>query len=403
MTSVQHIHDPSHPPHPAKRRRVILLGSTGSIGVSTLSVLENLADRFELVAIAAGSRADDIIQQARLFNVRHIAVASESAAPSVRAALPHATVFTGPDAARQLVASVDADVLVSAIVGAAGLPATLEAISKGMDIALANKETLVAAGELVVPLTRRHNVHLLPVDSEHSAIFQCLQSADAQINGKSVKRIVLTASGGPFRTAPIETIASATVEQALNHPTWNMGPKITIDSATMMNKALEIIEAHWLFGLAGDQIDVIIHPQSIAHSFVEFTDHSVLAQLGPPDMKTPIQYALTWPYRAAGCSRAMDWRSLSRLDFEQPDPRRFPALALAYRVIEAGGTSGAILNAANEQAVGAFLERRIPFGRIVELSAAALDAIAPVPVRDLQAVLEADAAARAFVRSRIDR
>ncbi len=382
-------------------RRLILLGSTGSIGESTLKVLENLDGQFELVGIAAGQKAQRLIEQARQFGVRHVAVADADAAEVVRSALPDVTVYAGPDAARQLVEAVDADVLVAAIVGAAGLPATVEGIRKGMDIALANKETLVAAGELVVPLTRQYGVHLLPVDSEHSAIFQCLQSADAQLNGKSVKAIVLTASGGPFRSTPLEQIRSATVEQALNHPTWNMGPKITIDSATMMNKALEIIEAHWLFDLSAEQIQVIIHPQSIAHSFVEFTDHSVLAQLGSPDMKTPIQYALTWPHRSPGCSRPLDWKSLRQLDFDQPDHERFPALSLAYRVINAGGTSGAILNAANEEAVNAFLERRIPFGRIVELSGEALDAIAPVPVHDLQTVLDADRAARAFVRGKI--
>ena len=385
------------------RRRVILLGSTGSIGVSTLCVLENLRDQFELVGIAAGTKIDQAIEQAHRFGVKSIAMADADCGDRLRRELPDARTFSGPDAAERLVQATDADVLVAAIVGAAGLPATVAGIRKGMDIALANKETLVAAGELVVPLTREHGVHLLPVDSEHSAIFQCLQSADPSQNGKSVKRIVLTASGGPFRTTPLEQMRTATPDQALKHPTWNMGPKITIDSATMMNKALEIIEAHWLFGLTAKQIDVIIHPQSIAHSFVEFMDHSVLAQLGSPDMKTPIQYALTWPHRAAGCSRPLDWTALSRLDFEQPDHQRFPALSLAYEVIDRGGTAGAIVNAANEEAVNAFLERRIPFGRIVELSREALDATPVEPVRELATVLSADRAARAFVRQQLGR
>lgn len=382
------------------RKRLILLGSTGSIGTNTLRVVESLGDdAFEIVGLSAGRNGDLLIEQAKRWNVRHIAAACEDAADAVRAALPDATVYCGEDAARELVEAVDAEVLVSAIVGAAGLPATLAGIERGMDIALANKETLVAAGELVVPLVAERGVHLLPVDSEHSAIFQCLQGSDP--NHRDVKRIVLTASGGPFRTKSAEEIAGATVEQALAHPTWNMGPKISIDSATMMNKALEIIEAHWLFGLTGDQIGVIIHPQSIAHSFVEFVDGSVLAQLGPPDMKTPIQYALTWPDRAPGCNDTLDWTTLSTLIFEQPDPARFPALALAYRAIELGGTAGAILNAANEAAVAAFLERRIGFGRIVQLAGEALDAIAVESIDDLETVLKADAAARSFVMDTI--
>lgn len=398
----------STPPNNPPPRKLILLGSTGSIGVNTLRVVENLAPAFDVVAIAAGSNTDRAIEQAKTFHVQHIAMADPNAAATLTQNLPNATTYTGPDAAQQLVQATDADITVSAIVGAAGLAATLTAIQKGMDIALANKETLVAAGELVMPLVKKHNVALLPVDSEHSAIFQCLQTGQHDETGgpgvaKSVKRIVLTASGGPFRETPLEQIQNATVEQALNHPTWNMGPKITIDSATMMNKALEIIEAHWLFGLTADQIDVIIHPQSIAHSFVEYDDHSILAQLGAPDMKTPIQYALTYPHRAPGCSDALDWTTLSRLDFHQPDHERFPALGLAYRAIRAGGTAGAILNAANEQAVAAFLEQRIRFGRIVELVEQAMDAIPPKHIDNLDIVFEADAQARTFVTEQIDR
>ncbi|MBI1371167.1 MAG: 1-deoxy-D-xylulose-5-phosphate reductoisomerase [Phycisphaera sp.] len=385
------------------RRRLIVLGCTGSIGVNTLRVAENLGDAYEVVGLAAGSNADVLVEQATKFGVDRVAIANADLAASVRNRLPNATVYAGPDAAEQLVRDTDAETIVAAIVGAAGLPATIAAIEKGMDVALANKETLIAAGELVIPLVKKHGVHLLPVDSEHSAIFQCIQGNGQGSNGslRGIKRIVLTASGGPFRNATREQIESATVEKALNHPTWNMGPKITIDSATMMNKALEIIEAHWLFGLTGEQIGVIIHPQSIAHSFVEFTDHSVLAQLGPPDMKTPIQYALTWPERAPGCSAEMDWTKLSTLVFEQPDFERFPSLRHAYRVIDLGGTAGAIFNAANEAAVAAFLDRRIPFGRITTLAASALDAIDVQPVRDLDTVLAADRAARAFVAAEI--
>ncbi|MBI1368685.1 MAG: 1-deoxy-D-xylulose-5-phosphate reductoisomerase [Planctomycetes bacterium] len=389
----------SAPPH----RKLILLGSTGSIGVNTLRVVENLDGQYEVVGMAAGRNVDLLIEQAGKFNVQRLAISDEAGAAKVKAAIPGATIFAGPDAAQQLVATTDAHMLAAAIVGAAGLPATLTAIERGMDIALANKETLVAAGELVMPLVKKHGVHLLPVDSEHSAIFQCMQTADASQNGKAIKRIVLTASGGPFRRASLETIRHATVDEALKHPTWRMGPKITIDSATMMNKALEIIEAHWLFNLGSDRIEVIIHPQSIAHSFVEFADHSVLAQLGSPDMKTPIQYALTWPQRTGGCSEPMDWTALSKLDFEQPDHVRFPALKLAYKVVDRGGTSGAILNAANEEAVAAFLDGKIEFGRIVDLNAEALETVQSEPATDLKTILSADRAARAFVRRRIGR
>jgi 1-deoxy-D-xylulose-5-phosphate reductoisomerase len=377
-------------------RRIILLGSTGSIGVNTLNVARHLAPAFDIVGLAAGANVGLLIEQAREFGVEHLAIADDDARHALQDALPNATIHGGPNATQDLTESVEADILVGAVVGAAGLPATLSAIERGMTIALANKETLVAAGELVVPLAEQHGVALLPVDSEHSAIFQCLQSEQPR-----VKRIVLTASGGPFRKATKNQIVNATVAEALNHPTWNMGRKITIDSATMMNKALEIIEAHWLFDVTAEQIDVIIHPQSIAHSFVEFVDHSILAQLGTPDMRTPIQYALTWPDRAPGSSQALDWAALSQLEFEQPDHDRFPALGLAYRVIETGGTSGAVLNAANEAAVDAFLTERIRFGQITELVEAALDEIESIPVDSLETVLEADRRARQVVEKRI--
>ena len=386
----------------AAPRRLILLGSTGSIGTNTLRVVDNLAPAFKVVGLAAGSNAELLLQQADQFKPEHVAIASGKAAAELRANLKSGKAHSGASAAAQLVEATDADILVAAMVGAAGLPPTLKAIHKGMDIALANKETLVAAGPLVMPLVKRTGVKLLPVDSEHSAIFQCIHTSATTKPDTVVKQIVLTASGGPFRNASKSEIQNATVEQALAHPTWKMGPKITIDSATMMNKALEIIEAHWLFDLAADQIKVIIHPQSIAHSFVEFNDNSILAQLGPPDMKTPIQYALTFPNRATGCSDAMDWSTLSQLDFQQPDFERFPALTLAYKVIELGGTAGAILNAANEQAVAAFLDRKIPFGQIVDLAAQALEQIETQPTHDLNTIQSADATARRFVINQIE-
>ena len=383
-------------------RRIIVLGSTGSIGVNTLNVIEHLnragtAD-IQVVGLAAGSNAGLLIEQAKRFGVKHVAIADPSQEETVTDALSDATVFSGEGSALGLVEEVEATDCAAAIVGAAGLPSTLAAIRHGLTIHLSNKETLVAAGELVRPMLDRYGATLIPVDSEHSAIFQCLGGRPKQ----QIKRIVLTGSGGPFRTASASEIEEATVEQALQHPTWNMGPKITIDSATLMNKALELIEAHWLFDLPGEKIDLLLHPESVVHSFVEFTDHSILAQLGPPDMRTPIQYALTHPQRLAGCADALDWASLTGLTFEQVDQQRFRAPSLGYRVIETGGTSGAICNGANEAAVQAFLERKVPFGRMVDLVAKALDQVPSQPADSLEAVLDADRQGREFVTSRIN-
>ena len=375
-------------------RRLILLGSTGSIGTNVLEVVEHLHGqglrRFEIVGLATGTNAKKLAEQARRFGVGHVAIADGARSPAIED-VDH--VYTGPEAAATLIESVarEGDLVVGAMVGSAGLPATLAAIDRGCDIALANKETLVAAGELMMPLVRRRNVHLLPIDSEHSAIFQCLAAGRSL---EEVQRLVLTASGGPFRTWPLEKLYDASVEEALNHPTWNMGPKITVDSASLMNKALEVVEAHWLFGMAADRIEVVIHPQSIVHSFVEFVDGSVLAQLGPPDMKGPIQYALTWPHRDAGCCRTMDWSKAVDLEFEPVDHERFPALGLAWKVVEAGGNAGAVFNAANEAAVAAFLERRIPFGMISQLVGRVLSVVESGPIESLDDVTRADRLAR---------
>ncbi len=391
----------THPKHDAAARRLIILGSTGSIGTNALQVVDHLNRldcRFTIVGLATGTNSRKLAEQARRFGVRHVAVANGGAAECAG----FDKVFTGADAALRLVEAVarPGDLLVGAMVGSAGLPATLAAIERGCDIALANKETLVAAGAIVMPLVRRRGVHLLPVDSEHSAIFQCL-SAGRGID--EVKRLVLTASGGPFRTWPKERLYHAGVEETLDHPTWNMGPKITVDSASLMNKALEVIEAHWLFGIGPERIDVVIHPQSVIHSFVEFTDGSVVAQLSPPDMRGPIQYALTWPRRMPGCAPTMDWAGAARLELEPVDHDRFGALRLAWRVIEAGGNAGAVFNAANEAAVAAFLERRIPFGMITELVEQALSVVAPGPIETLEDVRRADEAARAEVNEAIER
>ncbi|MAX24533.1 MAG: 1-deoxy-D-xylulose-5-phosphate reductoisomerase [Phycisphaeraceae bacterium] len=385
---------------PNAPRKLIVLGSTGSIGTNTLDVVGHLkgtSHALEVVGLAAGRNVDLLIKQAREFDVKHVAIADAGLASQLKEALPGVTVFAGEQSALELVQAVEAQELVAAVVGSAGLPATMCAARRGMTIGLANKETLVAAGSIVTPAIREHNAKLIPVDSEHSAIFQCL---DGQ-QGQAIKRIVLTASGGPFREATKEQIQNATVAEALNHPTWDMGPKITIDSASMMNKALEIIEAHWLFDLPSDKIDVIIHPQSVVHSFVEFADNSILAQLGPPDMRTPIQYALTYPQRLEGCSRYMDWTELSGLTFQPPDHDRFGALKLAYEVIDAGGTAGAIFNAANEAAVDAFLKEKIRFGQITDLVAQALSAIPARPVDCLETALEADRQARDYVNNTV--
>jgi 1-deoxy-D-xylulose-5-phosphate reductoisomerase len=392
-----------------QRRKLIVLGSTGSIGANTLEVVEHLnslairddSGKIDVVGLAAGRDSSRLIKQARRFKAKAVAIRDETQAATLRDALPGIMVFAGPDAAVKLVEELDATDVSAAIVGIAGLLPTLAAIRKGLTIGLANKETLVAGGAFVTPLVRRHGAKLIPVDSEHSAIFQCIHSQSRDMGPDAVKRIVLTASGGPFRAASKQVMMNATVEQALNHPTWNMGPKITIDSATMMNKALEIIEAHWLFDMTPEKIAVIIHPQSIVHSFVEFADHSILAQLGPPDMKTPIQYALVYPNRLKGCSRAMDWTTLNKLDFEQVDPDKFGSIRLAYEAIKAGGTAGAILNAANEAAVTAFFERKVRLGQIVELVEGALHATDIGPVQSLEDILEADRKAREFVVERL--
>jgi len=375
-------------------RRLIVLGSTGSIGTNVLNVVRHLHERklarFEIVGLATGSRVDDLAAQAAEFDVESCAIASNEHGDAFDGV---AHVFTGDDAARELVEAIaqPGDMVVGAMVGAAGIPATLAAIERGCHIALANKETLVAAGDVVLPAVHRKKVALLPIDSEHSALFQCVVGAEDK---RQIGRLVITASGGPFRTWDADTIREATVEQALNHPTWDMGRKVTIDSASMMNKALEILEAHWLFDLPGDQIEAIVHPQSIVHGFAEFVDGSVLAQMGPPDMRTPIQVALTWPDRFDGCSTRLDWTTLRQLDFEPVDRERFPAVGLAYDVLQSGGTAGAVFNAANEVAVDAFLHRRIQFGQIAETVAETLQQSDIQPVSSLDDVLEADRASR---------
>jgi 1-deoxy-D-xylulose-5-phosphate reductoisomerase len=373
-------------------KRIAVLGSTGSIGTSCLDVAAAHRDRFSVAALTANSRWQRLAQQAQRFTPRWVVMADEGRRGEVPAGTfgPGVELEFGSAAVERVAAHPDVDIVVSAIVGAAGLRGTWAAVGAGKTVAIANKETLVVAGPLVMDLARRSGATLLPVDSEHSAVFQALQSG----RRSEVKRVVLTASGGPFRTWSQEKIRSATREQALAHPTWSMGPKITIDSATMMNKALEIIEARWLFDLAVEQIEVVVHPQSIVHALVEFNDGSAIAQLSPPDMKLPIQYALTWPERALGASPRLNLAEALRLDFEPPDRQRFPALDLGYEVARRGGSCGAVLNAANEAAVQRFLDGTLAFPDIVRASRAVLEYHDYDPSPTLPQLLELDRWAR---------
>jgi 1-deoxy-D-xylulose-5-phosphate reductoisomerase len=347
------------------KRRVVVLGSTGSIGTNCLEVITALESRLSAVGLSAHGSWDALAAQARTHRPRWVVLTDADAACRVDASLlPKTTeLLCGPEGIARMVSAPETDIVLTAIVGAAGLAGTWAALEAGKTVAVANKETLVMAGQLVMDLAARRNAKVLPVDSEHSAIFQALQCG----RPAEVARVVLTASGGPFRGKHKSELADVTIDQALKHPTWRMGPKITIDSATLMNKALEIIEARWLFGLEPEQIEVIIHPQSIVHSFVEFTDGSVVAQLSPPDMRLPIQYALTYPDRVSGPARRLPWPELGTWDFEEPDRETFPALQLGYEVARRGGTCGAVLNAANEVAVGRFLSGELRFLDIARL------------------------------------
>ncbi|MBM4098973.1 MAG: 1-deoxy-D-xylulose-5-phosphate reductoisomerase [Planctomycetes bacterium] len=380
-------------------RRIFVLGSTGSIGTATLEVVRHLAEtggpRYEVAGIAAGANGALAAAQAAAHGIRHVAMSDPNAAASMPTGVE---CLAGPDAALELIERLaqPGDLVMGAIVGAAGLAPTLAAIERGCHIALANKETLVAAGAVVREAVERKGVELLPVDSEHSAVFQCIRAGTP----REVERIVLTASGGPFRTWSAERTAAATVAEALRHPTWQMGRKVTIDSASLMNKALEVVEAHWLFDLPASRIQAIVHPQSIVHSFVEFRDGSTIAQLSPPSMKLPIQYALTWPERTDGCSPTIAWDAMRSLDFEPVDHERFPAIRLAWRTIESGGSAGAVLNAANEVAVEAFLAGSIRFGDISQLVSNAMDELPARPVSSLAEVMAADREAREWARER---
>lgn len=380
--------DPSEAP-----RRVAVLGSTGSIGRSTLEVIRRLPERLSAFALAASSRIDALAAQTLEHQPRIVALADESRADEFRERVGGAwrgELWVGADAATRVAALSEVDVVLNGLVGAAGLRPSSAAVGAGKVVALANKESLVVAGSCLTREARSSGAVLLPVDSEHAAIFQLLQGQPQ----RAVRRLILTASGGPFRTRGLESFEAILPAEALRHPTWEMGPRITVDSATLLNKGFEVLEAHWLFGLAPDRIGVWIHPQSIVHGLVEWVDGSTTAQLSAPDMKLPIQAALCHPERVAAGIEPCDLAQIGRLDFEEPDPRRYPCLGLARRALEEGETAPSVLNAADEVLVHAFLERGLPFPQIGRMLARVLDERPNVASDELEDVLEADAWAR---------
>ncbi len=373
-------------------KNVVILGSTGSIGKNALDVIRNLRHKYKVVGLSANSRWELLAKQVEEFKPKSVSLADGRWIKELKNKLPQNSVqiLTGTDSVKEMVSRDDVDIVISAIVGAAGLPAAIEVIKNGKTLALANKEALVMAGGIIVSMAREKGVSIIPIDSEHSAILQALRAG----HPNEVKKVIITASGGPFRDYPKEKLSEVTLEEALKHPTWQMGQKITIDSATLMNKALEIIEAKWLFNLDSTQIDVIIHPESIVHSLVEFCDGSVIAQMGLPDMKVPIQYALTYPYRENGNVESLDLAKLGSLNFRKPDMDKFPALRLGYEVVEKGGTMGVTLNAANEIAVQAFLDRKIKFTDITKTVEHVMKEHNFIKDPTLQDIMDADAHAR---------
>jgi 1-deoxy-D-xylulose-5-phosphate reductoisomerase len=393
-----------------KRKRVVVLGATGSIGESALTVARDIPERMEIVGLAAKRNAEKLAAAANEVRPASVCLVDETQIDLLRKALHYKPrIFSGEPGLIEIVSVTDADMVLVAIVGTGGLRPALAAIEAGKDLAVASKEILVMAGEIVMREAREKNVHVLPVDSEHNAIFQCLEGKRSTLNHQrstsnaegsaldvsDVRRIILTASGGPFRETPRAGFDSITPEQALKHPTWNMGPKITIDSATLFNKGLEMIEAHWLFGMEMERVEVVIHPQSIVHSMVEFTDGSTLAQLSYSNMCFPIQYAVTWPDRVPNSLPPLDFSKLSKLEFFTPRYDDFPALNLARRAGDTGGTLPAVMNAANEIAVAAFLDRKMRFPEIWRIVEQVMNRHTPVAHPDLDAILGADQWARA--------
>jgi len=385
-----------------KLRHISILGSTGSIGCNTLKVVDAFGDHFRVVALAAGRNVAQLVAQIARYRPELVSVETEAGADELRAELQRHNIaaprmLTGEAGLVEVATHERTDCVVSATVGAVGFVPTLRALEAGKRVALANKETLVIAGELMTRAAAKSGAEILPVDSEHNALHQCLRGERRE----EVRRLILTASGGPFRTKTRGEMERATIAEAMCHPTWNMGAKVTIDSATLMNKGLEVMEARWLFNFDADRIDVVIHPESIVHSMVELVDGSVIAQLGVTDMRHAIQYALTFPERHPCQLPPLDLTRMSALHFDAPDTERFPCLALAYRALRAGGTTPAALNAANEEAVGAFLAQRIRLTDIPHIIESVLDGHDSRPVTNLEVVLETDAAARASARAEI--
>ncbi len=387
-------------------RQVAVFGATGSIGASALDVIARHPARYQVSVLAAGRQVDALVALCAVHRPAHAVIADEALYAALRDGLRDAGLATqahaGAVALDQLAASDVCDTLVAAIVGAAGLSSTLAAAAAGKRILLANKESLVLAGELLMRQAAAGGAEIIPIDSEHSAIFQCLRSRDASLDGAGVRRIILTASGGPFRGRTREQLAQVTPAQAVAHPKWSMGPKISVDSATLMNKGLEVIEAHHLFGVPGERIDVLVHPQSLVHSLVEFVDGSTLAQMGLPDMRTTLAVGLGWPQRIDSGVGGLDLLTQGRLDFEAPDTEAFPCLTLAWQAMAAGGTAPAILNAANEVAVSAFLQGRAAFLAIPALVANALSTLSSESADTLEGLLTADQRARQITQAAID-
>jgi 1-deoxy-D-xylulose-5-phosphate reductoisomerase len=377
-------------------KNVFVLGSSGSIGVNTLNVIRQFPDSFRVTALTVNTSTDLLLEQVNEFNPEYVVIKDETAAESVGTQLPeNCRILTGEQGLLTVATEADYDIFVGAMVGYAGLAPTIEAIKRGKRIALANKETLVVAGEVIDKLCEEHKAKIIPIDSEHSAIYQCLVGE----NIDEVEKLIITASGGPFLNKDKSFFEKATVDQALDHPNWNMGSKITIDSATMMNKGLEVIEARWLFGLPIDKIDVVVHPQSIIHSMVQFRDGSIKAQMGLPDMKLPIQYALTYPERFKNDFERTNMPKIGKLDFFEPDYNKFECLKLAFDVLEAGGTAPCVLNAANEIAVEKFLNSDIKFSRIPVIIEKALNKIGNHQSPDLDTIFDCDLATREFART----
>jgi 1-deoxy-D-xylulose-5-phosphate reductoisomerase len=377
-----------------KRKRIVVLGATGSIGESTLKVARDIPERMEIVGLAANSNAEKLAAAANEVRPESVCLVDTTKIDILRKALEYEPrIFVGEEGLREIACLTDAEMVLVAIVGTGGLRPALAAIEGGKDLAVASKEILVMAGEIVMREARENGVHVLPVDSEHNAIFQCLDGRPSE-----VRRIILTASGGPFRETAASEFIDLTPEEALKHPTWNMGPKITIDSATLFNKGLEMIEAHWLFGVEMKRIEVVIHPQSIVHSMVEFADGSTIAQLSYSDMCFPIQYAVTWPDRVPNTLPPLDFSKLSKLEFFPPRYDDFPALNLARRAGEIGATLPAVMNAANEVAVAAFLDRQLQFPQVWQIVEQVMNRHTPVAHPDLDAILQADQWARVQAR-----